>query len=187
MRLELQMALDSKDSDIEQLRGQLSTLSVHSLDSTSISSGNDMDMDGYPGRKWAGSGGKLRLCSSAPLSLSLTPPLLPGRLSPTSRSLYHFLCSFLHLRVSPCTVRITHSHTSESMSFTYQRTHKSVCIDTRPDLRSARPLFDSEDEEEDEDCASGQGQGQQPPALTYDRPCRPECAGDPAWQSDPQG
>uniref|UniRef100_A0A668ALI9 Rho-associated protein kinase 2 n=1 Tax=Myripristis murdjan TaxID=586833 RepID=A0A668ALI9_9TELE len=49
VRLELQMALDSKDSDIEQLRCQLSSLSVHSLDSTSISSGNDLDMDdGYP-------------------------------------------------------------------------------------------------------------------------------------------
>uniref|UniRef100_A0AAQ5YRT1 non-specific serine/threonine protein kinase n=1 Tax=Amphiprion ocellaris TaxID=80972 RepID=A0AAQ5YRT1_AMPOC len=51
VRLELQMALDSKDSDIEQLRCQITSLSVHSLDSTSISSGNDLDMgDGYPGR-----------------------------------------------------------------------------------------------------------------------------------------
>lgn len=50
VRLELQMALDSKESDIEQLRCQLSTLSVHSLDSTSISSGNDLDTsEGYPG------------------------------------------------------------------------------------------------------------------------------------------
>lgn len=50
VRLELQMALDSKESDIEQLRCQLSTLSVHSLDSTSISSGNDVDpSEGYPG------------------------------------------------------------------------------------------------------------------------------------------
>uniref|UniRef100_A0A673CQB1 non-specific serine/threonine protein kinase n=1 Tax=Sphaeramia orbicularis TaxID=375764 RepID=A0A673CQB1_9TELE len=49
VRLELQMALDSKDSDIEQLRCQITSLSVHSLDSTSISSGNDLDMsDGYP-------------------------------------------------------------------------------------------------------------------------------------------
>lgn len=45
------MALDSKDSDLEQLRCQISSLSVHSLDSTSISSGNDLEMtDGYPGR-----------------------------------------------------------------------------------------------------------------------------------------
>lgn len=52
VRLELQMALDSKDSDLEQLRCQLTSLSVHSLDSTSISSGNDLDMsDGYPGRR----------------------------------------------------------------------------------------------------------------------------------------
>ncbi len=52
VRLELQMALDSKDSDIEQLRCQLTSLSVHSLDSTSISSGNDLDVgDGYPGRQ----------------------------------------------------------------------------------------------------------------------------------------
>lgn len=50
VRLELQMALDSKESDIEQLRCQLSTLSVHSLDSTSISSGNDLDAsEAYPG------------------------------------------------------------------------------------------------------------------------------------------
>ncbi|XP_056436630.1 rho-associated protein kinase 2-like isoform X3 [Gadus chalcogrammus] len=48
-RLELQMALDSKDSDIEQLRCQITSLSIHSLDSTSISSGNDLDADeAYP-------------------------------------------------------------------------------------------------------------------------------------------
>uniref|UniRef100_A0A6Q2ZCJ0 non-specific serine/threonine protein kinase n=1 Tax=Esox lucius TaxID=8010 RepID=A0A6Q2ZCJ0_ESOLU len=41
VRLELQMALDSKDSDIEQLRCQLTTLSMHSMDSTSVSSGTD--------------------------------------------------------------------------------------------------------------------------------------------------
>lgn len=47
------MALDSKESDIEQLRCQLSTLSVHSLDTTSISSGNDLDTsEGYPGNLW---------------------------------------------------------------------------------------------------------------------------------------
>uniref|UniRef100_A0A6Q2Y7W4 non-specific serine/threonine protein kinase n=1 Tax=Esox lucius TaxID=8010 RepID=A0A6Q2Y7W4_ESOLU len=46
VRLELQMALDSKDSDIEQLRCQLTTLSMHSMDSTSVSSGaNDLDLD----------------------------------------------------------------------------------------------------------------------------------------------
>uniref|UniRef100_A0A3Q3G3M5 Rho-associated protein kinase 2 n=1 Tax=Labrus bergylta TaxID=56723 RepID=A0A3Q3G3M5_9LABR len=45
VRLELQMALDSKDSDIEQLRCQITSLSVHSLDSTSISSGNELDSD----------------------------------------------------------------------------------------------------------------------------------------------
>ena len=44
------MALDSKDSDIEQLRCQITSLSIHSLDSTSISSGNDLDADeAYPG------------------------------------------------------------------------------------------------------------------------------------------
>lgn len=53
MRQDLQMTLDSKDSDIEQLRCQLTSLSVHSLDSTSISSGNDLDVgDGYPGRQY---------------------------------------------------------------------------------------------------------------------------------------
>ncbi|XP_076872449.1 rho-associated protein kinase 2-like isoform X5 [Brachyhypopomus gauderio] len=46
VRVELQMALDSKDSDIERLRSQLTTLSVHSLDTTSISSvGNEQDTD----------------------------------------------------------------------------------------------------------------------------------------------
>ncbi|KAM4522278.1 rho-associated protein kinase 2-like isoform 3-T5 [Odontesthes bonariensis] len=55
MRLELQMALDSKDSDIEQLRCQITSLSVHSLDSTSIGSGNDLDMsDGYPDSRLEG-------------------------------------------------------------------------------------------------------------------------------------
>ncbi|XP_028252576.1 rho-associated protein kinase 2-like isoform X3 [Parambassis ranga] len=121
VRLELQMALDSKDSDIEQLRCQITSLSVHSLDSTSISSGNDLDVtDGYP-------------------------------------------------------VRITHSHTSESMSFTYQRTHKSVRIDTRPDLRSARSLFDSDsDSESEEECDGHEEQGQRPLALTYNHPSEPE-------------
>uniref|UniRef100_A0AAX7SCR3 non-specific serine/threonine protein kinase n=1 Tax=Astatotilapia calliptera TaxID=8154 RepID=A0AAX7SCR3_ASTCA len=38
MRLDLQMTLDSKESDIEQLRSQITSLSIHSLDSTSISS-----------------------------------------------------------------------------------------------------------------------------------------------------
>uniref|UniRef100_A0AAQ4PXH5 non-specific serine/threonine protein kinase n=1 Tax=Gasterosteus aculeatus aculeatus TaxID=481459 RepID=A0AAQ4PXH5_GASAC len=52
VRLDLQMTLASKDSDIEQLRCQITSLSVHSLDSTSISSGNDLDMgEGYPGRQ----------------------------------------------------------------------------------------------------------------------------------------
>ncbi|KAI1895124.1 hypothetical protein AGOR_G00103060 [Albula goreensis] len=49
VRIELQMALDSKDSDIEQLRGLLNSLNVHSLDSASISSGPDIDPDdAYP-------------------------------------------------------------------------------------------------------------------------------------------
>ncbi|CAG5866137.1 unnamed protein product [Menidia menidia] len=41
MRIELQMALDSKDSDIEQLRTLLQALSVQSMDSASLSSGPD--------------------------------------------------------------------------------------------------------------------------------------------------
>ncbi|XP_073789523.1 uncharacterized protein isoform X3 [Danio rerio] len=50
VRLEMQMSLDSKDSDIERLRSQLTSLSIHSLDTTSISSiGNDLDSDeAYP-------------------------------------------------------------------------------------------------------------------------------------------
>lgn len=50
VRIELQMALDSKDSDIEQLRNLLTSLNVHSLDSASMSSGPDFDGDdAYPG------------------------------------------------------------------------------------------------------------------------------------------
>ncbi|XP_047429853.1 rho-associated protein kinase 1-like isoform X2 [Mugil cephalus] len=120
VRLDLQMVLASKDSDIEQLRSQLMSLSVHSLDSTSISSASDLDKDGYP-------------------------------------------------------VRITHSQTSESMSFTYQRTHKSVCIDTRPNLRSARSLFDSDSEDEEE----YEEQGQRPLALTYEQAPEPEPEPEP--------
>ncbi|XP_061097790.1 rho-associated protein kinase 2-like isoform X2 [Conger conger] len=49
VRVELQMSLDSKDSDIEQLRCQLTSLSIHSFDSTSFSSGPDPEVDdGYP-------------------------------------------------------------------------------------------------------------------------------------------
>uniref|UniRef100_A0A8C7R1I2 Rho-associated protein kinase n=1 Tax=Oncorhynchus mykiss TaxID=8022 RepID=A0A8C7R1I2_ONCMY len=54
VRMELQMALDSKDSDIEQLRCQLTSLSIHSMDSTSISSSNDMDDSGYPDTRLEG-------------------------------------------------------------------------------------------------------------------------------------
>lgn len=81
-------------------------------------------------------------------------------------------------------MRITHSHTSESMSFTYQRTQKSVCIDTRPNLRSARPLFDS-DSEEDEEYDGQVEQGNRPLALTYEQPTDTEPAGDPAWWFKP--
>lgn len=51
VRLEMQMSLDSKDSDIERLRCQITSLSIRSLDTTSISStGNDLEGDDtYPG------------------------------------------------------------------------------------------------------------------------------------------
>ncbi|XP_048062990.1 rho-associated protein kinase 2b isoform X2 [Megalobrama amblycephala] len=117
LRLEMQMSLDSKDSDIERLRCQLTSLSIHSLDTTSISStGNDLEGDdAYP-------------------------------------------------------VRITHSHTSESMSFTYQRSSKSVCIDTRPCRIAPRFPSDSEEEEDEED------EWEQRPALTYEKPIDQESA-----------
>lgn len=73
-------------------------------------------------------------------------------------------------------VRITQSRTSESMSFTYQRTHKSVCIDTRPHLHSA--LFDSESEYEDESDGRVE-QGRAPLALTYEQPPEAGPGGDP--------
>uniref|UniRef100_H2MBM6 non-specific serine/threonine protein kinase n=1 Tax=Oryzias latipes TaxID=8090 RepID=H2MBM6_ORYLA len=44
-RLELKLALDSKDCDIERLRSQITSLSIHSLDTTSIGSGNDLETD----------------------------------------------------------------------------------------------------------------------------------------------
>lgn len=51
MRIELQMALDSKDSDIEQLRNLLQTLNVQSMDSASVSSGPEFDTDdAYTGK-----------------------------------------------------------------------------------------------------------------------------------------
>lgn len=54
MRIELQMALDSKDSDIEQLRNLLQSLSVQSLDSTSVNSGPEFDTDdAYTGERLA--------------------------------------------------------------------------------------------------------------------------------------
>ncbi|CAB1331049.1 unnamed protein product, partial [Coregonus sp. 'balchen'] len=45
VRIELQMALDSKDSDIEQLHNLLSSANVSSLESASLSSGPDFDTD----------------------------------------------------------------------------------------------------------------------------------------------
>ncbi|CAF99028.1 unnamed protein product, partial [Tetraodon nigroviridis] len=45
MRIELQMALDSRDSDIEQLRNYLQSLSVPSLDAASVNSGPEFDAD----------------------------------------------------------------------------------------------------------------------------------------------
>lgn len=50
IRIELQMTLDSKDSDIEQLRSQLQALHI-GLDSSSIGSGpGDAEVDdGFPG------------------------------------------------------------------------------------------------------------------------------------------
>uniref|UniRef100_A0A673GGE1 Rho-associated protein kinase n=1 Tax=Sinocyclocheilus rhinocerous TaxID=307959 RepID=A0A673GGE1_9TELE len=49
VRLEMQMALDSKDSDIERLRCQITSLSIHSLDTSISSTGNDLEGDdAYP-------------------------------------------------------------------------------------------------------------------------------------------
>uniref|UniRef100_A0A8C7Y9H2 non-specific serine/threonine protein kinase n=1 Tax=Oryzias sinensis TaxID=183150 RepID=A0A8C7Y9H2_9TELE len=54
-RLELKLALDSKDCDIERLRSQITSLSIHSLDTTSIGSGNDLETaDGYPDSRLEG-------------------------------------------------------------------------------------------------------------------------------------
>ncbi|XP_073789526.1 rho-associated protein kinase 2-like isoform X1 [Danio rerio] len=81
------------------------------------------------------------------------------------------------------TVRITHSHTSESMSFTYQPSSKSVCIDTRPCRIAPRFSSDSDEEEDEED------EWRQTPALTYETPPDPEAAaaesGLEGWLSMP--
>ncbi|KAK7940146.1 hypothetical protein WMY93_003472 [Mugilogobius chulae] len=122
VRLEMQMAMASKDSDIEQLRCQLTSLSVHSMDSTSSST----DLDAVDG------------------------------------------------------VRITHSQTSESM-FLYQRTHKSVCIDTRPDLRQVSPFLRS-------DSDSSEEERERPLALPAPQPPEPGHAEDTrleGWMSMP--
>ncbi|NXA11491.1 ROCK2 kinase, partial [Sapayoa aenigma] len=94
IRIELQMTLDSKDSDIEQLRSQLQSLHI-GLDNSSIGSGpGDAEADdGFP-------------------------------------------------------VRITQSHTMESMSFTYQHSSTSVSIATKPS--SSRMLLDSDSDSEEE-------------------------------------
>lgn len=62
------------------------------------------------------------------------------------------------------------------MSFTYQRSSKSVCIDTRPCRIAPRFSSDSDEEEDEED------EWRQTPALTYETPPDPEAAGDPAWR-----
>ncbi|XP_051037579.1 rho-associated protein kinase 2 [Phodopus roborovskii] len=92
IRIELQMTLDSKDSDIEQLRSQLQALHI-GMDSSSIGSapGDVEPDDGFP-------------------------------------------------------VRITQSHTLESMSFTYQRSSTSLSIATKPS--SSHMLLDSDSEED---------------------------------------
>lgn len=48
------MALDSRDSDIEQLRNLLQSISVQSMDSASVSSGPEFDTDdAYAGKESA--------------------------------------------------------------------------------------------------------------------------------------
>lgn len=65
MRIELQMALDSRDSDIEQLRNLLQSLSIQSLESASVNSGPEFDTDdAYGGEK--GGGMKKRAQSDNP-------------------------------------------------------------------------------------------------------------------------
>ncbi|KAI4893397.1 hypothetical protein NFI96_027446, partial [Prochilodus magdalenae] len=79
MRVELQMALDSKDSDIEQLRGLLNSLNVQSLDSASMSSGPDFETDeSLPG------------LSSVLLPSFSAPPPFPERLSSSLPSSSYF-------------------------------------------------------------------------------------------------
>ncbi|KAG8124276.1 hypothetical protein E2320_019679 [Naja naja] len=93
IRIELQMALDSKDSDIEQLRCQLQTIHI-GLDNSSICGPGEVETDdAFP-------------------------------------------------------VRITQSHTSESLSLTYQRSSTSVSIATKPSSSCVFLNSDSDSEEE---------------------------------------
>lgn len=93
------MALDSKESDIEQLRCQLSTLSVHSLDSTSISSGNDLDTsEGYPGNLWVRSQiPSLRVLALCFLFLFSTSRLFSVSPAPHADSVFPPFSSHFHL------------------------------------------------------------------------------------------
>lgn len=70
MRTELQMALDSKDSDIEQLRNLLQTLSVQSMDSASVSSGPEFESDDA----YTGESSAISYQTSYSLSLYCTVP-----------------------------------------------------------------------------------------------------------------
>uniref|UniRef100_A0A665W623 Rho-associated protein kinase 2 n=1 Tax=Echeneis naucrates TaxID=173247 RepID=A0A665W623_ECHNA len=75
MRIEMQMALDSKDSDIEQLRNLMQSLSVQSMDSASMSSGPEFETDdAYTGTN-----------------------LIPGKCLPKSFSIHKLLPNFTRI------------------------------------------------------------------------------------------
>lgn len=142
----------------------------------------------------------LSLCLSTMSLTRLFPPVTPLWPFPPLVSLFLNLCFKIHLLFlipacfpfllflylslcCGCVVHITHSQTSESMSFHYQRTQKSVSVATRPSFRVSHPLFEDEEEEEYEGNDGQLEHGCQPLALTYEQPPpEPDCsgAGEPA-------
>uniref|UniRef100_A0A8C5S592 Rho-associated protein kinase 2 n=1 Tax=Laticauda laticaudata TaxID=8630 RepID=A0A8C5S592_LATLA len=122
IRIELQMALDSKDSDIEQLRCQLQTIHI-GLDNSSICGPGEVETDdGFPGK----------ICPSL-----FWKKRRHTTINDSIWGSYNWEC-----------LRITQSHTSESLSLTYQRSSTSVSIATKPSSSCVFLNSDSDSEEE---------------------------------------
>uniref|UniRef100_A0A665W6H1 non-specific serine/threonine protein kinase n=1 Tax=Echeneis naucrates TaxID=173247 RepID=A0A665W6H1_ECHNA len=97
MRIEMQMALDSKDSDIEQLRNLMQSLSVQSMDSASMSSGPEFETDdAYTGTN-----------------------LIPGKCLPKSFSIHKLLPNFTRMSYSSKKILFYNSEQDREQSIPY--------------------------------------------------------------------